>query len=71
MSSSLEGEKVVKLENHENFKRKKNVLQTCPGFRWAFTADTWMNERDNFEDFDLRDAKVDGVYYTGSKSHPW
>jgi len=38
---------------------------------WAFTAETWMNERDNFEDFDLRDAKVDGVYYTGSKSHPW
>ena len=47
------------------------VLQTRLGFRWAFTADTWMNERDNFEDFDLRDPKVDGVYYTGSKSHPW
>jgi len=37
---------------------------------WAFTADTWMNERDNFENFDLRDPKLDAVYYTGSKSHP-
>ena len=30
-----------------------------------------MKERDNFEDFDLIDPRVKGVYYTGSKSHPW
>merc|ERR1712193_61725 len=38
---------------------------------WAFTAATWMKERDDFEENDLTDSKVDGVYYTGSKSHPW
>jgi len=38
---------------------------------WAFTAATWMKERDDFEENDLTDSKVEGVYYTGSKSHPW
>ena len=69
MSSSFEGKKVMKLENYEICHLM--TFKTRPGFRWAFTADTWMNERDNFEDFDLSDRKVDGVYYTGSKSHPW
>ena len=30
-----------------------------------------MKERDDFEENDLTDSKVEGVYYTGSKSHPW
>ena len=65
----------MKPKNHKHypltFKDKRKVFQTRSGFRWAFTADTWMQERDNFEDFDLIENRVDGVYYTGSKSHPW
>ena len=63
----------LKTERQFANKEKAKLFRTYHtfNFRWAFTADTWMKERDNFEDFDLIDPRVKGVYYTGSKSHPW
>ena len=64
MPSSLEGEYNSILGNR--YQELKEIIS-----RWAFTAATWMKERDDFEENDLADSKVEGVYYTGSKSHPW
>ena len=44
----------------------------CIPARWAFTAATWMKERDQFADqIQGSDVYQEGLYYTGSKSHPW
>ena len=40
--------------------------------RWAFTMATWMKERDRFAgQIQRNDLYEEGLYYTGSKSHPW
>jgi len=55
-------------------KRDELIVSVKQFGGWAFTADTWMKNRDNFENFDLDldlDPRVEGVYYTKVLSHPW